>query len=249
MNDLTFAVKTIKVKQGMVIYDLTQTKQQALQLQELLETIEVDDETVKSAKKLLANINKRVKALEDRRKEIKRELLEPYYEFETEVKEIVGIVNEANDLVKSQVHDLESKERDQKEKVIRDIWDQRIMQYPFDFVRFDDFIRPQHLNKTTSMKKIEDEMVEFLERILKDTQIISKMDDPKGVMAWYLINLDLQTTLEDYQAHKERADKIVPTQDDDLVIEETLDIRIFGKKDIQLVRNYLEEMEIEHREL
>ena len=50
---------------------------------------------VKDAKKDRANLNKFVEALESKRKEIKKQITEPYSAFEKQEKELVGIVNKA----------------------------------------------------------------------------------------------------------------------------------------------------------
>ena len=50
---------------------------------------------VKDAKKDRANLDEFVEALESKRKEIKKQITEPYSAFEKQEKELVGIVNKA----------------------------------------------------------------------------------------------------------------------------------------------------------
>ena len=52
------------------------------------------DEQIKLAKTDRANLRKFVDALETKRKEIKKQCLAPYEDFEKQMKEIVSIVNE-----------------------------------------------------------------------------------------------------------------------------------------------------------
>lgn len=85
-----------KVIQGSISFPMyEELKDQALRVAKFVSSIDVTEDTVKQSKKLLATVNKSVKALEDRRIAIKKELLEPYSEFEAQVKEIVTIVKDA----------------------------------------------------------------------------------------------------------------------------------------------------------
>ena len=59
---------------------------------------------VKDAKKDRANLNKFVEALESKRKEIKKQITEPYSAFEKQEKELVGIVNKAIANIDTQIN-------------------------------------------------------------------------------------------------------------------------------------------------
>ena len=50
---------------------------------------------IKDAKKDRAKLNKFVTALEDKRKGIKKQVMQPYTAFEKQEKELIGIVNQA----------------------------------------------------------------------------------------------------------------------------------------------------------
>ena len=67
---------------------MKRVKQQALQLAENLQSVEVNEDNLKQSKKLLAAVNRRKKELDDERIRIKKVMLEPYQEFEEQVKEI-----------------------------------------------------------------------------------------------------------------------------------------------------------------
>lgn len=75
-------------------------KERALNLSENLKKVEVTEENVKKSKKLIAEVNKDVKKLEDHRIKIKKEMLKPYNDFEAQIKEIVAIVKEADSIVR-----------------------------------------------------------------------------------------------------------------------------------------------------
>ena len=104
MMELMKNDNSIDVKKGSIDFnDFEEVKQKAIQISEYVSSIEVTEESLKDAKKILAESNKVVKRLEDKRIAIKKEILEPYTMFENQVKEIKAIFDEANDFVKSKV--------------------------------------------------------------------------------------------------------------------------------------------------
>jgi hypothetical protein len=176
--------------------DFEPLKNQAYELADHIANVEVDPENIKQSKKLVAEVSKRLKELEDRRITIKKLMLEPYNDFEAKVKEIVAIVREAEDTVRMQVRALEEVERREKQSLLESIFNKRIVHYTFrDFFSFADFFKPKHLNKTVSVDAVEKEMIEFLERLAKDFNIISKMQNSEQVFHHYRQSLDLATAL------------------------------------------------------
>lgn len=149
--------------------------EQAIELAELIRTVEVNDESIKGTKKLLAEVNKRVDALEAERIRIKKELLEPYMEFEKQIKTITSVVKESDNELRSKVRELEELERQEKRRIIEGLFEKRIKLYPtLFFITSDRFIRPIHLNKSTALNKIEIEMAQWLEQRKKEVLLISE---------------------------------------------------------------------------
>ncbi|SRR5690349_579989 len=207
MEELLINEQQIIVQQGSVIFnDFERIKQQAAALAENIKKVKVNDENLKQSKKLLAAVNSRVKLLEDKRIEIKKAMLEPYQEFEAQVKEIVGIVKEADDVVRQQVKQLEELERLEKEHVLSTKFESRLKHYSFrDLFHFNDFLKPRHLNKTAAIEAVEVEMVEFLERITKDMKVIEGMDNSTAILRAYLETKDLGAAIA--QVQREEAKK------------------------------------------
>ena len=80
--------------------------------------VTADKESVKSAKETRAELNKIAKALEDKRKEIKKEFEKPLKKAETQLKELVGIVNVAADEIKAQLDEVEEQRKREKMTVV-----------------------------------------------------------------------------------------------------------------------------------
>lgn len=161
---------------------------QAKELAEQINSVEVTEENVKLTKKMLATVNKRVNELEDSRKAVKKQLLEPYEAFEKQVKEIVSIVKEADNTVRTQVRELEEQERQAKYESIRLLWVRRINLHPelIDLFTHLDFITNQHTNKTTPMSKIEEEMVTWLQQRSADVKFLNSLENANEIIVEYI---------------------------------------------------------------
>jgi hypothetical protein len=176
--------------------DYQDLKRQAQDLAEQIANVEVDEENVKQSKKLLAMVNKRCKEIDDRRIAIKKLMLEPYTNFEEQVKEILGIVKEADEIVRQQVRALEEEERATKHNLLEEIFSKRILHYGFnDLFGFADFLKPKHLNKTVSIDSVEKEMIDFLEKVDKDLAAMEPMGNRSEVLNFYLDTKDLAAAM------------------------------------------------------
>lgn len=130
------------------------------------------DDQIKEAKADRAALKKFVTALEDKRKEIKKQCLAPYESFERQMKEITAIVNEPIALIDGQVKEFEEKRREEKREKILELF-RSINFWPF--VEFDKIFRPEWLNSSVSMKKIEEELKVEHERIDRDVLSIEQI--------------------------------------------------------------------------
>jgi hypothetical protein len=193
-NELTIQSKVSYQVGEVQFYNYEEILQQATELAELIKTVEVDENSIKGTKKLLASVNKKVKELEDERIRIKNELLTPYLEFEKQIKTISSVVKESDNELRSKVRELEELERQEKYRIIEGIFNKRISLYPtLPFLVADKFITPQHLNKTSSLNKIELEMVQWLEQRKREVEIIALTDGAD--MDIYSQTLDLVLSL------------------------------------------------------
>jgi len=254
-NEMSNAIQNIQVVQGSVIFGAyEELKRQATNLAEQIRTVEVSDDNVKQSKKLLASVNKRVKELEDKRISIKKMMLEPYMNFEEQVKEIVQIVKDADSHVRVQVKHLEEQERDQKHYALQDIFDKRKKMYSFgDLLDFTNhFLKQKYLNKTVTIDAVEKEMVDFLEQHQKDLQLIEKMDSSGALYTHYLNCLDLSSALtlwneeKDRQVQIERNLKVVKLQPTESEIAFLVSVKVYNQKELKLLEMILKDNQFEY---
>lgn len=218
-------------------------KEQAERVADQIRETEVTEENVKKAKEIVANARKITDELSRRRIDIKKEILAGFVDFENKVNEISRIINEADGEVRSQIREIEERERDEKRERIKELWDKRVIQYQiFDLLDdvFDKWIQPKHLNKTTSMKSIESEMVEWLEETEKAIDALKAMDDE--YLVEYLSILDFTVAVQNVNSRKDFAEMISENTDHDFAT-----FIVYGKANIKLVEMMLMENEINYR--
>jgi Protein of unknown function (DUF1351) len=250
-NQMENVIQQIKVIKGNVVFGAyRELKRQATDLAEQIANLEVTEDNVKISKKLLAEVNKRVNTLEDKRKEIKNTMLEPYKVFEDQVKEIVGIVKDADAIVRNQVKAMEEKEREAKEKMLWDLWHKRIKQYSFQqIVPFLDFAQARHLNKTVSIDAVEKEMVQFLEKVDADLKVINQLNDVQDHVNAYLNTYDLGQAMIIVKQEKERKEQITKAMKKAPASEKIgwlVSIQIHNEKELKLLEMILQENDFEY---
>ena len=173
---------------SMITYSLGQISfpnyeeviQWAKEVAETLNNTELREDNVKDVKASLAAARKVVDGINARRIEVKKALLTPYDTLEAQVKVITNIINEADGVLRDKVRAMEEAERDAKRETLKGIWDLRIPLYTFtDYIPdpFDRWVTPQHLNKTTSIKKCEDDMTAWMEQREQDIATIKRLPD------------------------------------------------------------------------
>ena len=241
---------SLKIQQGKILFpEQEELKTQAQEILDHLSKIEVTPENVADNKKLISTVNKAIKGLEDRRISIKKEMLEPYNEFEKQVKEIVGIVKEADSLVRTQIHELEEAEREDKQHKIYQIFNKRIKAYDFgDAFTFEDFFQPMYLNKSVSMIKVEQEMVNWLEGIDRDLQVINSLEDRVDILAEYVSCIDLAKSIEAVNKRKEvkKRNEVLNHTDTATADNVTYVFIINNEKDAKLLELLMKENDIKY---
>lgn len=172
-------------------------KQEVATKVEYYKNLVYTDDQIKEAKKDRATLNKFMEALESKRKEIKKQCMEPYNDFETKMKEITAIVAEPIALIDSQVKEYEEKQKTEKQEAIKSRFTAAGF---FTFVTLEQIFNPKWLNASFSMKKIEEELNEKRIQIESDVQSISNLPEFSfEAMEHYKRTLDLAGAIREGQ--------------------------------------------------
>ena len=130
------------------------------------------EEQVKDAEKDKATLNKFIKAIEDKRKEVKKECMKPYEIFEKEVKEVVALVNEPLNLIDAQIKEFEEKRKAEKTEEIKLLFE--TSNFPA-WLRLEQIWNTKWTNKTYKHTEIGKEFAQIKSDIEKNIEMLSSL--------------------------------------------------------------------------
>lgn len=123
----------------------------------IYEEMPVSLENKAERKKDLAMLRKVKKAVSDRRSEVKRQWIEPYNVFDTQVRELLGLIDRPVAVIDDQIKELESRERMKKLEEIKSLFGEMAANYT-EWLTLEMIFDDKWLNATTSMKKVKEEL-------------------------------------------------------------------------------------------
>lgn len=163
------------------------------------------EDTVKTAKEDRATLNKLKKAIEDRRKEVKKKCLEPYELFEREVKEVIALIDEPIAMIDSQIKGFEDEQKKAKREKLVEVYEENIGDLK-EMFPFDRLFEASWLNATVTLKKASGELTDKIEKIANDLLALEKTVDEKyrtAVVAKYVQTLDGSAAMSEHYRLKE----------------------------------------------
>lgn len=155
------------------------------------------EDTIKDAKKDRAALNKLRTAFEDERKRIKRQCMAPYEQFETQVKELIALIDEPIRLIDAQIKEVEEQKKAQKRKDIEELFGSIGFQL---FVTLDKIWDDKWLNATVPLSRIEEQMKSRMYQIGEDIAVIQKLPEFSfEAMEVYKKTMDLNKAIQEGQ--------------------------------------------------
>lgn len=192
---MTFDVNEFQVGQP-ITFNFEELKSELTEKVQHYKTLVYTDDQVADAKKDKANLNKLREAIETRRKEIKKECLKPYEDFEVKVKEIVAILDEPIGLIDKQVKEFESKKKEDKREQIELLWDE--IDAP-EWLGLSQIWDDKWLNATTSLKSIRESIENTITRIRNELSVIASLPHSEECEILYRECLDLAMATKESQ--------------------------------------------------
>ncbi len=159
---------------AQILWNHEEIKKAVAETVEVYRNIVYTEGMLKDAKADRAKLNKFAKALEDKRREIKRKCLAPYEVFERQMNEILAIVNEPIALIGAQLDEFEQVRQRKKLERIREIFD--AANAP-EGLRLEKLMHPKWLNATYSEKQIQEEIAKACEVFAQDIATLSNLPE------------------------------------------------------------------------
>lgn len=174
----------------------------------IYEEMPVSLENKAERKKDLAMLRKVKKAVSDRRSEVKRQWLEPYNVFDTQVRELLGLIDRPVAVIDDQIKELESRERMKKLEEIKSLFGDMAADYT-DWLTLEMIFDEKWLNATTSMKKVKEELTAKMAEIKNAlTMLDMNVSEVKEeAIERYKSDLNLQSAMlyiNQYEAQRAR---------------------------------------------
>lgn len=240
-NDVTFEIPAVNFPA------YTEYLEKAEEIASYIDSLEVNEDNIKETKHTLAEARRLTDRLNEERIRMKKEILQNFNIFEGQVKEIAGVIDEADKNLRAKVKALEDIERQQKKEEIRHIWDLRIRADPMIEKimpdAFDRWMSPRYLNKSVSMKTVESEMTQWMSETSDTMKTASEMGDE--YLAAYGRTGNLSVAINEVKRQKAAMEVIRETKQEETI--ETATFTVYGTKDIALTERILKENEINYR--
>lgn len=157
----------------------------------------ITEDAIKVGKEDRAKLNKLKTAIENRRKEIKKQWNEPYTRFEAKIKEIVALIDQPIAAIDSQLNAYEDQRKKEKECQIYDIYHEVVPAEIQGILIFDRIFDQKWLNKGVSVESIKDELEILANRVQSDVEALKTVDPEHAaaVRREYYRTLDLGTAM------------------------------------------------------
>lgn len=194
----------------------------------------VTEDTIKEGKAERAKLSKLREAVEAKRKEVKREYMAPYTDFESKVKELVTIIDAPIAAIDGQLKAFDDLRREDKRAEIRKAYETIVPAEIQAIVPLERIFDPTWLNATVKTKAVEAELTTMVQQTEDDLQVLD-MVEPEfaaAVRARYMETLNIgaalrykQTLVAAAEAAKRRSEAMAapaaaPAQEPEPVQEE-----------------------------
>lgn len=152
------------------------------------------EDSVKQIKSIRAELNKEAKEFEDKRKQVKDQIMKPYNDFEAVYKANVSDQYKKADAdLKSKIDAVENHLKAEKETKLREYYLELCETNRIDFVPFERL----NLNITLSAseKSLKDDISDFVNRIVSDLSLIETQENKAEIFVEYKQSLNVSQAI------------------------------------------------------
>lgn len=165
----------------------------------------VTEDGIKDAKADRAKLNKLRTAIDTRRKDIKREYLRPYNEFESKVKEITVLIDRPIRAIDSQLADFEERRKEEKLAQVEALYHESVPEDLQGIIPLQRILDQRWLNATTTMAKVEEGIHAWVQRVSADLLALDTAEPEyqAAVREKYISTLDVTAAIKHRDALKD----------------------------------------------
>lgn len=153
-----------------------------------------NEENIKTIKDVRANLNKELKEFEEKRKQVKSEVIKPYEDFEKIYKEYISDkYKNADAELKNKVDSVENELKANKKAEVERYFNEYIESKGIDFVTFENL----NINVTlsSSLKSLKEAARNFIDKIVEDLNIIEMQEHKAEILVEYKQSLNVSQAI------------------------------------------------------
>ena len=175
---------------GSISFNFEELKAELMEKAAIYETMVFSEDQFQEAKKTRSDLNRVAKALSDERIKRKKQFMEPFEQFEKQIKELTAIIEKAAANIDKQVKEFEEQKKKEKLEAIERIWDE-VINHP-EWLQCSDIFNTKWLNASVSMETVKKELQEKVSKIETEIGIISDLQEYSfEALDYYKRTLDL----------------------------------------------------------
>lgn len=207
-NETKFAMVASVSTGGIITSNIEDLK---LALKEKMKDYQVctGDDALASMKSDRAELNKFIKEIEARKKAVKDEFMQPWTNFDAEMKDLVGIVKETVSTLDTEVKRIENAEREERKQKIQQFYQEYAVSKnfwndPFCQTLYDRIYDVRWENKTVTLKTWKTAIMTAIDDYLKNIEALKARPEYfERAVEKYQMHLDIKDAWE-YITNQER---------------------------------------------
>ena len=137
------------------------------------------EDQIKEAKADRAKLNALATAIDDERKRIKKQCLQPYEQFEAQIKDLLAVIKEPVALIDSQIKGYEEEKKQKKLEEVKALFEKLkdAAGEELEFVSFEQIFEDKFLNASLSLKMVETVINNKFNAIKHDINTIAELKE------------------------------------------------------------------------
>ena len=180
---------------GEIESNMKEVKEYVEALNDYYKNIEFTEETMKEAKEEKAKINKFKAEVANYRKNIVAEYNKPIKIFDNTAKETEKLLTDTYSIINNQVSEFENKQKQEKEKEIKDYFEEYKTANDIDFVTFEQ--ANINVTLTASKKSLKEQAKKFIDEIIDDLKLIETQECKEEILVEYKQNLNVSRAIQE----------------------------------------------------
>lgn len=205
---MDFKIKTdLSVLPKVIEFNHEELKNFLIEKTAAYNSLVVTEDNIKSAKEDKAKLNKFKTAIENERKRIKKQCLQPYEEFEKKCEEIVALIDKPIISIDTQIKAFDDEEKERKYKALQQYFADNAKELS-EIITLEQIINPKWANKGERLLDLTQQIYDMLDKIRQDLKIIGDLKSPYELQMKdiYLKTFDVSKALAE-QSRLEEQDK------------------------------------------